>query len=91
MQYPDKVQIIHPDPSTPDAYGQPTWADPIAARGYLTREAIIVPPGTDIRPGDRVQTARGLFVVDADPGAPHTPTGRLVPMRVKLVRQPDRG
>jgi hypothetical protein len=91
VRYPDAVFIIHPDPAAPDAYGEPTWTDPVAAQGFLGRESIYFGPGTDIRAGDRVLTERGLFAVDGDPGDPHTPTGRRVPIRVKLVRLPDRG
>ncbi len=89
MRYLDPVLIVHPDPAVPDAYGEPTWAAPVAAQGFLTREAIYFGPGTDIRAGDRVQTARGAFAVDGDPGDPHAPSGRRVPVKVKLVRLPD--
>lgn len=89
MRFPDAVSIVRPDPDAPDAYGNPGWAAPIAARAFLTREAAMFPPGTAIGEGDRLITARGLFVVDGDPGAPHNPAGRLVPMHVKLIRLPD--
>lgn len=89
MRFPDPVFILHPDPSRPDAYGEPGWADPVAARGFLTKDSIYFGPGTDIGEGDRVQTARGMFAVDGDPGDPHTPSGKRVPIKVSLTRLPD--
>lgn len=90
MRFPDAVSILRPNDATnPDAYGNPGWSTPVAAQAYVTREAAYFAPGTVLDAGDRIVTSRGTFAVEADPGRPHTPSGRLVPVRVKLVRLPD--
>lgn len=88
MRYPDVVTILRP--VTVDAYGNPSWEDPdeTAALGFLMHRRIMLPPTVDIRAGDRIATARGLFRVEGEPEMLRSPS-RNIMWQVELERVPE--
>lgn len=89
MRYPDSVEILHLDVSTPDAYGNPSWSAPVPAKAFVTHEAAMLPPLTDIRTGDRlVVPGRGTFAIEGAPKAIRSPS-RHIMWRVKLAPLPE--
>lgn len=100
MRFPDTVTILHP--STADEYGNPGrgWAAPTEAQASAfvvtgTRisggvrvpvDKAMFPPGTDIRHGDRIQTADGT-VYDVITPAPARSPSRTVLITAALTRR----
>jgi hypothetical protein len=89
VKFPDAVTILRA--AGVDEYGNPgSWdaPDEIAAIGFLLHRQIMLPASVDIRAGDRLATARGLFKVDGEPELLRSPS-RNVMWNVALVRIPE--
>lgn len=75
MRFPDLVEILRPTGA--DEYGNPgtgPHALTTTAPGFLSGEAVFMPPSVDVQRGDRLRIGQDVYDVEGDPRRLRSPS-----------------